>query len=121
LIHLGFGIEFQQPAIIAEALAQAAVHSSWMADFLLEAEKRAASNNDTSKSIVQILDGIHQDEKLSTAAHWNDDNKVRDGIIARAGDEMYSYGGQYKVRPEELDEKVAEMTNASCEFFISRI
>lgn len=30
MIHLGFGIEFQQPAIIAEALAQAAVHDNWI-------------------------------------------------------------------------------------------
>lgn len=28
IIHLGFGVEFQQPAIIAEALAQAAVHTN---------------------------------------------------------------------------------------------
>ena len=28
MIHLGFGIEFNQPAIIAEALAQAAVHDN---------------------------------------------------------------------------------------------
>lgn len=30
MIHLGFGVEFQQPAIIAEALAQAAVHDNWI-------------------------------------------------------------------------------------------
>jgi hypothetical protein len=28
IIHLGFGVEFRQPAIIAEALAQAAVHDN---------------------------------------------------------------------------------------------
>ena len=30
IIHLGFGVEFKQPAIIAEALAQAAVHDNWI-------------------------------------------------------------------------------------------
>jgi len=30
MIHLGFGVEFKQPAIIAEALAQAAVHDNWI-------------------------------------------------------------------------------------------
>ena len=39
IIHLGFGVEFKQPAVIAEALAQAAVHSSWIGDLLLPAEK----------------------------------------------------------------------------------
>ena len=30
IIHLGFGVEFKQPAIIAEALAEAAVHDNWI-------------------------------------------------------------------------------------------
>ena len=40
-IHLRFAIGFEQPAIIVEALAQAAIHSGWVADFLLGAEKQA--------------------------------------------------------------------------------
>src|SRR5579871_6097848 len=39
LIHLGFGIEFKQPAIIAEALAQAAVHDNWIRPLYFESEK----------------------------------------------------------------------------------
>ena len=34
MIHLGFGIEFNQPAIMAEALAQAAVHDNWIGTLL---------------------------------------------------------------------------------------
>ena len=30
MIHLGFRVEFNQPEIIAEALAQVAVHDSWI-------------------------------------------------------------------------------------------
>ncbi|KAL8967511.1 MAG: hypothetical protein Q9183_002888, partial [Haloplaca sp. 2 TL-2023] len=111
LIHLGFGIEFQQPAIIAEAFAQAAVHSGWIGDFLLPAEK-AANGSTQNKSLVDLLTEIRKDEKLSTAAHWSDGNKIRDGLLARAPDEMTHYASQFTVPPSLLEEKTAEMTNA---------
>jgi hypothetical protein len=87
IIHLGFGIEFGQPAIIAEALAQAACHDVWIADYFLK----------------EIFD----------APRWADGNKIRDGIMKRAGDRMLSYAAQVRVKPEALAEKTAEMTNAA--------
>lgn len=111
IIHLGYGVEFKQPAIIAEAFAQAACHSNWIGDLLLPAEKAAKGNG---KSIVQLIDEIKKDEKLSNAAHWSDGNKVRDGILARAPEEMIKIAAEYTVKPEELEEKTAEMTNAVC-------
>ncbi|KAF2448756.1 hypothetical protein P171DRAFT_428775 [Karstenula rhodostoma CBS 690.94] len=116
IIHLGFGVEFRQPAIIAEALAQAAVHDSWMLPFFLDAEKAAnasdAKARDT-KTIVQLLSDIRADKKLSSAAHWNDGNKIRDGILKRAPDEMLKYASQYVIDESQLEEKTAEMINAA--------
>lgn len=115
MIHLGFGIEFQQPAIIAEALAQACCHDSWIGNFLLPAEERATNNR--SKSLVDLLDEIHADKELSSAAHWADGNKIRDGVLARAGDKMISYASSYTVSPSaSLEEKTAEMINAASYF-----
>jgi hypothetical protein len=64
LIHLGFGIDFGQPAIVAEALAQAAVHSPWIGPLLLGAEKAAAEDPKPSKSLVELLEEIQIDEEL---------------------------------------------------------
>lgn len=111
IIHLGFGVEFEQPAIIAEALAQAAVHGSWLSSFLLSAEK-AAQTTERGKNMVELLDEIRADTKLSTAAHWEDDNKIRDGIMVRAPEEMIKYASQWKVAPRDLVKINAEMTNA---------
>lgn len=111
IIHLGFGVEFKQPAIIAEALAQAAVHGSWLSSFLLSAEK-AAQTTGRGKNMVDLLDEIRADTKLSTAARWEDDNKIRDGIMVRAPEEMIKYASQWKVAPSELMKINAEMTNA---------
>ncbi|EME39560.1 hypothetical protein DOTSEDRAFT_38729 [Dothistroma septosporum NZE10] len=113
IIHLGFGIEFQQPAIVAEGLAQVACHDDWIGRLLLPAEKAAKDRKDEgSKSIAQLLDEIHDDSALEQAAQWPDGNKIRDGVLARAGDRMVYYASQIRVKPEELKEKTAEMTNA---------
>lgn len=119
IIHLGFGIEFQQPAIIAEALAQAAVHDNWMATFFVEAEKAAKTNGadpQNTKPIVQLLDEIRADQKLTASAHWKDGNKIRDGIMKRAPNEMLKYASQYVISEDQLEEKTAEHINAAGKF-----
>ncbi|KAF2179887.1 hypothetical protein K469DRAFT_715987 [Zopfia rhizophila CBS 207.26] len=116
IIHLGFGIEFQQPAIMAEALAQAAVHDAWIGALFYGCEKAAKANSldrRPTKTLVQLLDEIRADEKLSTAAHWDDGNKIRDGILKRAPEEMIKYASQYLVPEGQLEEKTAEMINAA--------
>ncbi|TVY45398.1 Oxidoreductase [Lachnellula subtilissima] len=117
IIHLGFGIEFHQPAIIGEALAQTACHDIWTGKYLLAAEKAAKANPPNSpKTYVQLLDEIKQDKKLSTAAEWDDGNKIRDGILVRAPEEMMNYATQWVVTPENLEQKTAEMINSTIYF-----
>jgi hypothetical protein len=116
LIHLGFGIEFQQPAIIAEALAQAAVHDNWMASLFLGCEKAVKvkrGEDGPKKSIVQILEECKNNEKIRNSAHFGDGNKIRDGILKRAPEEMIRAATQYTVKEDELEEKTAEMVNAA--------
>lgn len=84
----------------------------------MEPEKLASEHKAESRSLVDILDDIYADKKLSGAAHWEDDNKIRDGVLARAKDEMMKYASQWTVKPEELEEKTAEMINAASECFI---
>ncbi|RDL40920.1 uncharacterized protein BP5553_00899 [Venustampulla echinocandica] len=117
IIHLGFGIEFNQPAIIAEALAQAAVHDDWTGRFLLATEQAAKAHPSSNpKTLPDIIDSIHADKKLSTAAHFSDSNKIRDGILSRAKDEMIKHATQWVVTPENLEEKTVEMINTSIYF-----
>jgi len=113
---LGFGVEFLQPAIMAEGLAQAAVHTGWMGDLLHPAEKAARESNEPSKSIVELLDEIQANKTLREAADV-DGNRVRDGIIKRAAKPMIDIVSQYKISsPGELEERTAEMTNATAYF-----
>jgi hypothetical protein len=100
IIHLGFGVEFEQPAIIAEALAQAAVHDNWEAAHLIESEKAAKAHSPDGRSdatIVQLLREIYADTK-------------------RASGGRAKYASQVYVTEENLEEKTAEMINAAGDF-----
>ena len=113
LIHLGFGIEFQQPAIVSEALAQAALHDNYLLPYFSSAEEAAHKSTERpSASMFQIIEMIRKDETLSVSAHWEDGNKLRDGVLHRAADEMVRYASLWTVEPEDLRYKTAEMVNA---------
>ncbi|KAL2062642.1 hypothetical protein VTL71DRAFT_5714 [Oculimacula yallundae] len=121
IIHLGFGLEFKQPAIVAEALAQAAVHDNWTGKYLLRTEAAAKSNTDASinTTLLELLEEIRADKKLATSAHWEDANKVRDGILVRAPEEMVRVASKWIATPETLERKTAEMTNAAIYFTVA--
>ena len=116
MIHLSFGVEFQQPTIVAEALAQVAIHPAWQDEFFFAVDEEVKRNRYPPADLVDILDGIRADKKLSGAPHWEDDNKIRDGIMVRAKDEMVKYASQWRVDPDRLEEAIAEITNAASEF-----
>jgi len=99
IIHLGFGVEFEQPVIVAEALAQAAVHDNWEASHLLESEKDAkaySSDHRSNTTIVQLLGEIYADAERASAGRAK-------------------YASRVHVTEENLEEKMAEMINAAGE------
>lgn len=113
LIHLGFGIEFNQPAIVAQALAQTAVHDEVMGPaFFLPVEKLAGGiGKPGKKSLLQLLNEIRENEALRKSAHWSDPNKMRDGVLSRAPDEMFNIAAQYTVAEDQVGERLADMIN----------
>ncbi|KAH8664157.1 HypA protein [Xylariales sp. PMI_506] len=116
LIQLMYGVEWQQPSIVAMAMAQAAVHKEQkeLKRFLLTSESAARSAASTPMpSITSLVDAAARDEKLRGAADVADVPAVMDGVFRRAFDEAVKYAAQVKVRPEELDERTAEMFQAS--------
>ncbi|RDW74646.1 questin oxidase family protein [Aspergillus mulundensis] len=118
IIHLGFGIEFHQPAIIAEALAQTAIHDEWTGPrFLVPAEKAAGGvGGKGGKTMLQLLEEAKGNTKLAGSVRFGDGNKLRAGVLKRAGDEMVAIARQYTVSEEQMREKYAEMLDVSVYF-----
>ncbi|KIW18045.1 hypothetical protein PV08_02332 [Exophiala spinifera] len=115
LIHLGFGVEFKQPAIIVEALAQAAIQDGSLGKFLYAAEE-SARQNQSSKSLVQLIRECRANKKLRDSPHAEDSDKLLHGVFARAPEEMIDIASQWTVKPEQLQQKTAEMINAAAYF-----
>lgn len=66
--------------------------------------------------MVELIHETQQNEKVRNSPHWNDGNKVRDGVLARAAEEMVQLASSWRVTPGELERKTAEMINADVYF-----
>lgn len=118
IIHLGCGIEFKQPSLVAEALAGACVHENWPRSFLLPTEDYVRENPDIpSKSMLQVLDALHRDSHISTGTREEDPfNKIPDGFLKRVTPtQLVPYLSQFQVKPEpeDLKLKLSDMMHTS--------
>lgn len=117
VIHFGLGVEFEQPSIIAEGLAQAAAHSNVGIDkFLFDSEKEAlnSSIDASSKTLVELLKEAGANETIHYAARWTDmANKINHGVFGRASPEVTALASQFRVTPENLERRCAEVLNCA--------
>jgi hypothetical protein len=68
LIHLALGVEFAQPSIVAEGLAQAASHDSMgTEEYFFRTEEEALKSTKPSKPLVELLHAVNDNESLRIA------------------------------------------------------
>lgn len=117
LIHLGCGLEFQQPCTVAESLAAACIHGDWPKDFLFPAEEYARQNPDAEpKPLFQILDGLRNDPEILEAVKPSDPlNKISDGLMKRVKEQLVPHLAQFRVKAnaEDIQRQTAEMMYTS--------
>ncbi|KAK3501563.1 hypothetical protein B0T13DRAFT_397109 [Neurospora crassa] len=118
LIQLMYGLEWKQPAIVAEGLAQAAVHGDEIGGYLLGAEQAAKASSKPDDGMGRVVEdllekGVRGNRKLAEAARMSDANKVRDGVLKRAREEAIQLAAKVKVGKEELQERTAEMYDSA--------
>lgn len=72
LIHFGFGIGFQQPKVLAEALAQAACHNNFFGPFFFTCERLAGEHmSEQGASMVDLISVIRRDSSLYDSEYWD--------------------------------------------------
>ncbi|KAH1569450.1 hypothetical protein KXX25_008446 [Aspergillus fumigatus] len=120
LIHLALGIEFDQPSIVAEGLAQAACHDSMNIEpFLFGTDKLAKTQDapiDLNTSLLSLFHAVRDNEVLRAAAHRDHGDgvaRVRDGILGRAREEISLIAARFRVDVDELDHRAAEMISCA--------
>jgi hypothetical protein len=125
-IHVGYGLEFWLPAIVAEGLAMAAVEDAQLRGFLVGAEEKARATTEktgatTEKTgtttLVRILEEMRKDEKVRRGPRWEDKlgGRVK-GLLKRAGEDLQTYAARWVVPVETLQQKMAESVNAAALF-----
>lgn len=104
LIHLGFGVEFNLPGLVAEGLAQTASHDPMYIDIFFDrAEKLAQSGSVARRPLIELYNEVRANDKIRTAPRIPDGPwKVRDGVLGRALDEMVAVAAQFQVRADDL-------------------
>ncbi|GIZ46907.1 hypothetical protein CKM354_001001300 [Cercospora kikuchii] len=119
IIHLGLGVEFEQPSIVAEALAQAASHdSAGIPQFLLDAERHGRASAEPRMTLKECFHTVREDETIKNAAQPQmGPVRVREGVMKRAFQEIARLAAAYRVPPSGLERSVAEMI--SCNAYIS--
>ncbi|RYC61654.1 hypothetical protein CHU98_g4560 [Xylaria longipes] len=116
VIHLGCGLEFNQPSIVAEALAGACVHETWPAAFLLPTEDYIQSNKDVpSRPFLDTLNSLRNDPAVRNGVkHTDPFNKIADGLLTRvSGEQLAPYLSQFQLgsdpSPENLRRKMVDL------------
>lgn len=113
-----FGIEWNQPAVIAEALAQTAIHNKKLGAYLYEVEA-AAKDRSTKEQrpLVEIFEALKHDDKLVRSVHYSDHgpgrSSVLDGLVGRAPDEALELLSGISVHPDHIEQKAVEMMHTA--------
>lgn len=69
-------------------------------------------------SLVKIQNELLEDDDILNSTRWSDVNKIFDGILKRSPDKMIKYASQFKVGPDQIDEKLLELINFAGKLFI---
>ena len=114
MLQLMYGIEWEQPAIVAAALAQTCVHKLDFREALRAAEEKAhgaaGEEEEEMPRVMSLLREAHGHRELAAAAglttlmDWE-----RGGVPGAVLDLM----GRVRVRPGDLEEKTVEMFDAA--------
>lgn len=117
IIHLGFGVEFEQPAIIAQALAQASVHQDYLGEtFFVPMQKHIESAGIREQvTLIQIMDLMRADKDLRQSAQHGDTDVFANGLLKRAPNAVIDYCSRWTVPEDQIEEKFAEMINTASE------
>lgn len=117
IIHLGLGVEFEQPSIIAEALAQAVTHPwSGIPECLLQSDVYAsqAEHDTPSISLVELFKQARESDVIFRGPHWEDMGlKMKNGVLGRSKDAITKLAAQLRINPSDLERRAAESVNCS--------
>jgi hypothetical protein len=78
------------------------------------AKQQKQSSISSNTTLISLYSRLRADPVIANAVRPEDPpNKLRDGLIPRAGEKLVPYLAEYTVQPHQLQQKVAELANSS--------
>jgi hypothetical protein len=105
LLHIGLGMEFKEPMIVAEGIAQAIVHSN-RSGYVIDTNFWEYSTEYTP--IAEILRQIEYDERLDDVLLYSDDYKLT-SILLRKPDIIREYVKKFGINEKTLLSRYEEL------------
>jgi hypothetical protein len=106
-IHLGYGLEFDLNCMIAEGLAQAAVHSTLVLPVI--AGDEPIPEETASKSAKEIVFEVANDRQLDHKVKWEDENKTKALLSSGGGSIIRAHAATWHCPEEKVSEKAHEL------------
>ncbi|KAM0449882.1 hypothetical protein ACHAO4_007184 [Trichoderma viride] len=103
-----------QPAIIAQGLAQSAIHDTYVGDFLAKVDKAAAAKPPSKRlNTCELYEQVHSDPDFVNSVRNGKPNKILNGVEVLCPDEGVEYLAQFKADPNNLAEGITENIHAA--------
>ncbi len=113
-----YGVEWEQPAIVAEGLAQAAIHRNSFGAFFAKVDEAARSRGSANKAprrpLVELCENIRSEQpKLAQGPKYDDDD-VFAALMGRLSDESAAFiADSISVDPDHIEEGIDQMVHTS--------
>lgn len=123
-IHLGFGIEFEVAGVVAEGLAECAVHADEYAEYLGAVEEAVARDEKERKEgreekggesvgLMQLYEEIRGNESLMGATGYAERLGAGRTVMRKAMGHVVDVARRYVVKEGEVEERIREAVNVN--------
>ncbi|KAK0823210.1 hypothetical protein LTR73_008681 [Friedmanniomyces endolithicus] len=113
-IHLGLVVEFQQSAIVAEALAQACIHhDDYLFPFFHDAEEGSGNDHHRGSLMVELLAEARCEQKIKNSTSFSTFERLEDGVLQNARLEITRIASRWSVESGDVNRVATELLNAS--------
>ena len=123
VIHLGYALEYEQPALVAEALSMASIHEADYTGlnlfFPLSDEAAGGVGKHREKTLFQLFQEMREDKTLRESCKGPEIEHIKN-VVPKAVKELVHYAGQYTVSREQIDESTLEMLDVMGKISFSR-
>lgn len=116
LIQLMYGVEWEQHAIVAEGLAQAAIHQDKFGALFAKIDEKARSRSSTGqrRPLVELCENIRKEQPALAQSPKLDDNDLFGGLRERMPEETAEFlAANISVDENNIEEEIDQMVHTA--------